>query len=87
VGLIAQGAEDGALPTLYAATADTSGNSYAGPGKLWGTRGTPKLVGRAAMADDTRMARRLWEVSERLTGVSFPLVPRARPERSGDRAG
>lgn len=31
VGLVAQSAEEGALPTLYAATADLPGNSYAAP--------------------------------------------------------
>ncbi|GGQ62332.1 putative short-chain dehydrogenase/reductase [Streptomyces ruber] len=72
-GLVAQSAEDGALPTLYAATADIPGGSYAGPGRLWGMRGAPKLVGRAARARDTRTARRLWTVSEDLTGVTFPF--------------
>jgi NAD(P)-dependent dehydrogenase (short-subunit alcohol dehydrogenase family) len=71
--LIAQGEDGGALPTLYAATADIPGNSFAGPGGFLEQRGAPKLVGRSAAAKDARVARRLWEVSEDLTGVRFPL--------------
>ncbi len=36
-------------------------------------RGKPKLVGRSGAAKDIDVARRLWEVSEELTGVRFPL--------------
>nr|WP_047869547.1 oxidoreductase [Nocardiopsis sp. RV163] len=78
IGLVTQSAELGALPTLYAATADVPGDSYAGPRHLMGLRGAPKLVTRAAKATDADAARRLWEVSEELTGVVFPLrTPRA----------
>ncbi|MGW8850810.1 oxidoreductase [Streptomyces xiamenensis] len=79
VGLVAHSAEDGALPTLYAATADLPGDSYAGPDRLWGMRGAPTLVGRAARARDGSAARRLWEVSEELTGTRFPLDTPAPP--------
>ena len=48
------------------------GNSYAGP-SFRDLRGSPKLVGRADAANDSAAARRLWDVSERLTGVRFPL--------------
>jgi NAD(P)-dependent dehydrogenase (short-subunit alcohol dehydrogenase family) len=71
--LIAQDEAGGALPTLYAATADIPGDSFAGPGGFMEQRGPAKLVGRAAAAKDTQVARRLWEVSEQLTGVGFPL--------------
>jgi NAD(P)-dependent dehydrogenase (short-subunit alcohol dehydrogenase family) len=71
--LFAQSETEGALPTLYAAVADVPGNSYAGPGGLMESRGAPKLVGRSAAAQDADAARRLWTVSEQLTGVSFPL--------------
>ena len=71
--LIAQGEDDGALPTLYAATADVPPNSFAGPGRLMEQRGPAKLVGRSKAAQDEAVARRLWEVSERLTGTHFPL--------------
>ncbi|MFE0153039.1 oxidoreductase [Nonomuraea sp. NPDC059007] len=72
VGLLAQSDDDGALPTLYAAVADIPGNSYAGPRGFLETRGAPKLVGRSAKARDAEAARRLWEVSEELTEVTFP---------------
>jgi NAD(P)-dependent dehydrogenase (short-subunit alcohol dehydrogenase family) len=72
--LIAQDAAGGALPTLYAAVADIPGGSFAGPSGPFGLglRGAPALVGRSAAARDEQVARRLWTVSETLTGVSFP---------------
>jgi NAD(P)-dependent dehydrogenase (short-subunit alcohol dehydrogenase family) len=69
--LFAQSDEGGALPTLYAAVADIPGNSYAGPSGFLEGRGAPKLVGRSAAAQDAEVAQRLWEVSEKLTGVTF----------------
>jgi NAD(P)-dependent dehydrogenase (short-subunit alcohol dehydrogenase family) len=71
--LLAQDADGGALPTLYAAVADIPGDSFAGPGGFMEQRGAPKLVGRSDAAKDADVARRLWEVSEELTGVRFPL--------------
>jgi NAD(P)-dependent dehydrogenase (short-subunit alcohol dehydrogenase family) len=70
---IAMDADGGAMPTLYAALADVPGGSYAGPGGLLQQRGAPKLVGRTAAAQDMDVAARLWDVSERLTGVSWPV--------------
>ncbi len=72
--LLAQDENGGALPTLYAAVADVPGNSFAGPGGFMEQRGAPKLVGRSAAAQDMVVAQRLWEVSERLTGVPFRLT-------------
>jgi NAD(P)-dependent dehydrogenase (short-subunit alcohol dehydrogenase family) len=71
--LIAQDEDGGALPTLYAATADIPGDSFAGPGGFMEQRGAPKLVGRTSAAKDVDVAGRLWDVSEELTGVRFPL--------------
>lgn len=71
--VLAQSDEMGALPTLYAATADIPGNSYAGPGGYREVRGAPKLVDRSDRAKDADTARRLWDLSEQLTGVRFPL--------------
>jgi NAD(P)-dependent dehydrogenase (short-subunit alcohol dehydrogenase family) len=71
--LLAQDAEGGALPTLYAAVAEIPGNSFAGPGGFMEQRGAPTLVNRSRAAWDMDVARRLWEVSEQLTGVRFPL--------------
>jgi NAD(P)-dependent dehydrogenase (short-subunit alcohol dehydrogenase family) len=71
--LLAQDEDGGALPTLYAAVADIPGDSFAGPGGFMEQRGAPKLVGRSDAAKDADVARRLWDVSEELTGVRFPL--------------
>jgi NAD(P)-dependent dehydrogenase (short-subunit alcohol dehydrogenase family) len=71
--LVAQDEDGGALPTLYAAVADIPGDSFAGPGGFMEQRGAPKLVGRSGAAKDPDVARRLWDVSEELTGVRFPL--------------
>jgi len=75
--LFAQDEDGGALPTLYAATADIPGNGFAGPGGFMEQRGAPKLVGRRHTAQDAGVARRLWDVSEELTGVRFPLGVKA----------
>jgi NAD(P)-dependent dehydrogenase (short-subunit alcohol dehydrogenase family) len=62
----------GALPTLYAATAeDVSGGEYYGPGGLTGMRGWPKRVGSNPASQDVQVAGRLWEVSEELSGVRY----------------
>ena len=71
--LIAQDEEGGALPTLYAAVADVPPAAFAGPGGFMEQRGAPKLVGRSEAALDADVARRLWDVSEELTGVRFGL--------------
>jgi NAD(P)-dependent dehydrogenase (short-subunit alcohol dehydrogenase family) len=71
--VFAQDERAGALPTLYAAVADVPAGGYAGPGGLMEMRGKPKLVGCSKAAKDADVARRLWEVSEDLTGVCFPL--------------
>jgi NAD(P)-dependent dehydrogenase (short-subunit alcohol dehydrogenase family) len=75
IRLLAQDAEHGALPVLYAAVADIPGGSFAGPSHLAHMRGAPELIGRSAAAQDPGLARRLWDVSERLTGVRSPLHP------------
>ena len=72
--LFAQRLSDGALPTVYAAVCDVPGNSFAGPSGFMEGRGAPKLVGRSSAAQDAEVARRLWDVSEELTGVRFPLA-------------
>jgi NAD(P)-dependent dehydrogenase (short-subunit alcohol dehydrogenase family) len=73
--VIAQSEEMGALPTLFAATQDLPGDTYVGPDSLGEQRGHPKVVGRSGAARDTETAARLWELSEELTGVAFPLTP------------
>ncbi|HJQ05156.1 MAG TPA: oxidoreductase [Nocardioides sp.] len=69
---ISQSAEAGAWPTLMAATADLPGDTYCGPGGRGQVAGPPKVVGRTRMARDASAARRLWEISERSTGIAYP---------------
>jgi NAD(P)-dependent dehydrogenase (short-subunit alcohol dehydrogenase family) len=71
--VFAQSADMGALPTLYAATENLPGGTYVGPDGIGEQRGHPTIVGSAGAARDPETARRLWEVSEELTGVSFDL--------------
>jgi NAD(P)-dependent dehydrogenase (short-subunit alcohol dehydrogenase family) len=71
--VIATSAAEGARPTVYAALADLPGNTFVGPTKLRQTRGAPGPVPRSLEAQDREAARRLWDLSEELTGVRFPL--------------
>jgi NAD(P)-dependent dehydrogenase (short-subunit alcohol dehydrogenase family) len=69
-----QGADMGALPTLRAATDPrVLGGQYFGPDGLSGMRGYPKVVASSDQSHDPSLQRRLWEVSEELTGVVYPL--------------
>jgi len=72
--LVAQSAERGAWPLLYAATApDIDGGEYVGPGGLANMRGYPTVQSSSERSRDRDVARRLWSVSEDLTGASFDL--------------
>ncbi|MCX2934797.1 SDR family NAD(P)-dependent oxidoreductase [Mycobacterium sp. CVI_P3] len=72
--LTLQDAEMGALPTLRAATDPTvRGGQYYGPGGFLQMRGYPKLVSSNGRSHDVAVQRRLWAVSEELTGVVYPL--------------
>lgn len=70
----AQSAAMGALPSLYAAT-DTHvhGGDYIGPTSMSGMRGHPGRAKSSERARDSEDAKRLWEISETLTGVHFAL--------------
>jgi len=73
--VFAQSDEMGALPTLYAATKpDLAGGSFIGPDGVGEQRGHPHVVDSNGASKDRAAARRLWEVSEQLTEVSFDLV-------------
>jgi hypothetical protein len=75
--LVAQSAAMGALPTLYAATApDVRGGDYIGPDGLFENWGYPKKVRSNRQSHDHEAARRLWEISERLTGVRYDALTR-----------
>ena len=70
--IFGQSAAGGALPSLYGATAPgVTGGHYFGPGGFMAQRGAPKEVSFVKAAKDPVVARRLWEVSEELTGVTF----------------
>ena len=72
--LFSQDAAMGALPVLRAATdPGVLGGQYYGPGGFLGLRGYPKLVASSRRSHDEAVQRRLWAVSEELTGVTFPL--------------
>lgn len=71
--VVAQSDTQGALPQLYAATMpDASGGQYWGPDGIAEARGHPKRVGASGHATDDAAAARLWDLSEELTGVTFP---------------
>lgn len=70
---IAQSAAHGALPTIFAATQDVPGAAFAGPKAMGGMRGAPAFSSRSEAAWDGRAAKRLWALSEELTGVEFPF--------------
>jgi NAD(P)-dependent dehydrogenase (short-subunit alcohol dehydrogenase family) len=72
--VIAQSAEMGALPSLYAATADVPGGSFVGPDGLAEQRGYPHVVTAAGKAYDEEAWRKLWLISEQLTGVSYEFA-------------
>jgi NAD(P)-dependent dehydrogenase (short-subunit alcohol dehydrogenase family) len=75
--VVAQPAEHGAWPQLYAATMNgVPGGSYWGPGGLFEVRGHPKLVSPKARARNEADAVRLWELSEKATGVVYAWPPR-----------
>jgi NAD(P)-dependent dehydrogenase (short-subunit alcohol dehydrogenase family) len=72
--LLSQTPAMGALPVLRAATdPGVLGGQYYGPGGLLGARGYPELAHSSRRSRDTAIGRRLWTVSEELTGVTFPV--------------
>ncbi len=72
--LFAQSPAGGALPSLRAAT-DPSvlGGQYYGPDGIGQQRGAPVVVASSAQSYDIEQQRRLWEISEELTKVVFPV--------------
>ena len=71
---IAQSAAKGALPMLLAAThPDVQSGEYYGPGRLQEWRGYPKKVKSNDISQDETIAKELWEVSEKLTGIKYNI--------------
>ena len=73
-GLYGQSARMGALPTLRAATDPAaSGGEFYGPDGWMQFKGYPVVVRSTARSHDEAAQRRLWQESEQLTGVTFPV--------------
>ncbi len=69
-----QPADKGALPTLRAATdPDATGGQYYGPDGIGEVKGYPKVVASSAQSHNEDLQRRLWTMSEELTGVTYPV--------------
>ncbi len=70
--LVAQPAQAGALPILFAATApEADPGGYYGPDRFGETRGKPAPAAIFPQARDQAVAAALWALSEQLTGVTF----------------
>ena len=70
--LLAQSADQGALPQLYAATdPNVVGGEFFGPDGWMENRGYPKIVHPSPKAQNPELAAQLWTASEELTGVTF----------------
>lgn len=72
--LMAQSAAMGALPTLFAAAhPEVQGGDFIGPRSFGGWRGYPANAQSNPASYNESVAKKLWEVSEELTGISYPL--------------
>ena len=72
VKAVSQPAAHGAWPVLMAATAELPGSTYVGPGGLGEMTGRPRVVTSTGLSRDEDAQRRLWELSEETTGISYP---------------
>ena len=64
----------GALPTLRAATDENiNNNDYYGPGGFLEIKGYPIKVNSNPLSKDKQIAKKLWDVSEKLTGIKYNL--------------
>ena len=71
---LVQDAAAGARPSLRAATDPAVlGGQYYGPDGFGELRGYPKVVRSSRKSHDVDRQRRLWAVSEQLTGVVYPV--------------
>ena len=70
---LSQPAAAGALPALFAATAkEVRPGWYYGPTGIFEMKGPAGWAAIDEKARDPHAARRLWEASEKLTGVRWP---------------
>ena len=70
--LVSQRPAQGAWPSLMAATADLPGGTYVGPSGFGEMQGPPQVVRSTRLSHDQDAQRRLWEISEETTGISYP---------------
>ncbi len=72
--LVTHSPEKGALPTIYAALGnDVDGGDYFGPQGFMEMKGEPGKVESKPQSHDKEVAKKLWEVSEKLTGEKFEI--------------
>jgi NAD(P)-dependent dehydrogenase (short-subunit alcohol dehydrogenase family) len=85
--IASQDAAHGALPTLMAAVGpDVTPGGYYGPDRFFELKGYPVAVPIPKAAQDGVVARRLWDESEQLTGVSFGVLSKAARQRTFPRS-
>jgi NAD(P)-dependent dehydrogenase (short-subunit alcohol dehydrogenase family) len=70
--IVAQTVEMGTLPSLRAATeTDVKSGDYFGPSRMMEMRGNPIIVQSNKLSHNTENAKKLWDLSEQLTGVHY----------------
>jgi hypothetical protein len=69
--VVAQSDQQGAWPSLFAATQDVPGDSFIGPDGFAEIKGHPAPASRSRRARNAHVAGDLWRLSEDLTGVRF----------------
>jgi NAD(P)-dependent dehydrogenase (short-subunit alcohol dehydrogenase family) len=69
--MLGTSADFGARQTLYAVAKDVPGNSFIGP--RFGARGATGPSPRSPLANSAKTAQALWDLSEQLTDVRYPL--------------
>ena len=69
VPILGQEPEDGALPSLLAASSDLPGGTFVGPRRMMHMRGGAEVIGRSKQAQDPHLAARLWSLSEQMTAA------------------
>jgi NAD(P)-dependent dehydrogenase (short-subunit alcohol dehydrogenase family) len=65
-----QSAAQGARATLFAATEAEPG-SFTGPGRFAESRGPIGPANLSALAQDEKLGRRVWQISEEMTGFRY----------------
>lgn len=72
IPIFSQKADKGALPTLMAAfDPGAKSGDYYGPDGFAELRGNPVIVKSNQLSHDAAKAKQLWELSEKLTGISY----------------